>query len=305
MTPKHISTAANDRLGELRIMHENKEFYAPIKTGIKELDEAIGGITMPSMVAIGGPKKNAKTLFAVHLTMAIARAHRKILVPGSPERTERPLKIMYFHLEEVIQQLADRMALNLSDGMSKNRIRDIEMTQEDFDQYEKAVGEMNFFEVLVDDRTFGVDDIISEAVKNEADIIVIDTFNLLKGGRGANSQERLADISSRLLTARNNSRKTFIVIHHTNRETGEDLGTDALGRDADLRIKIAVKESAIVKQGMEGVAEITIENSRQAGSRAPFDVGLSFTGAKILNAATEIFDLNNFKTMIGDENGKL
>lgn len=294
---QHIEHIARKRLDDLIQRMGNPELYKPISFGIKELDEAAGGVVLPSFIAIGGPKKIGKTVVATHLAAEIAKSGRETVMMIDGKEHIMPVRVLTFHLEETRWQYADRLMTAIAPTTTRPMIRDLTLTEANMTELENAVVEMSNWELYMDDSTFDIATMIKMAKDMFCQVIIIDTFGLIRGGKGSSVQEKLADVSRELLYARNKDGITSIVIHHKNRD-GEDFGSDALGRDADLRISVSQPEDVIAGEGMEGVLRLSVENSRQAGGGQNVDVAASFSQNRIKSIATNVLKLPSFKSLI-------
>lgn len=289
--PQHIGALAEARIEDLQKRQANPELYRPISFGIPEVDESIGGVVLPSLIAIGGAKKIGKTVVAVHLASQIAKSGRMVpkrnpdgsIIMLDEEEVVCPLRVVTFHLEETRWQYADRVITSLSKTANRTMIRDLTLTDAHFSEMKEVQQILTMqWEMYMDDSVFDVTKMIELTKALEAQVMVVDTFNLARGGKGTSVQEKLADMSSQLLYARNRDAITSIVIHHKNRE-GEDFGSDALGRDADLRITVSQPSDVIcMTKGVEGILRLDTENSRQAKGGTHVDVAASFSQSKIM-----------------------
>jgi len=308
---QHIGRLAEARIADLRIRQEHPELYAPISFGVVGMDDAVGGIVLPSMIAVGGEKKIGKTVFGVHTAIQVAKSGR--FVPKRHSETGDkmigtdgaelvvPLRVLAFHLEETRWQYTDRVVTSQAPTTNRAVIRDLKLTEEHFAEMDEVQRELDaHYELYVDDSVFDADTMIKMALQYEAQVIVVDTFNLVRGGVGTNGQEKLAEISSKFLYARNKYGITSVILHHKNRQ-GLDFGSDALSRDADLRITVSQpKDVVVLDTDMEGVLRLHIENSRQAKGDQDIDVAVSFAQSRIRELKAVSMNFQHMETLIHD-----
>lgn len=272
-TPDHIRTIARNALDELKVRQSNPEAYRPISTGIPGLDDAFGGIVLPSYVAIGGKWKSGKTALATNIVNAIANAHRAMIKPGSEEKTE--VKVIYFHLEETQTQFAYRMMTMRTNEASRTKIRDLTLTDEDLQELEESAMQLDDKNVWMTDQVYSADACIAIAVSQGAHIMVVDTFDLLQDPGPANEVDRRAKISHKFLTARNQHGLTTIVVYQLN-EDGKAYGSRAIYRDCDLVMEVTQTVDSYTKEPVDGRLTITTRDGRQA--RGGDEVEVAFNG---------------------------
>lgn len=283
VAPRYISEILNDRILDIEVRIKNPHLYRPIPTGLPELDDAIGGIVLPSVVALAGRKKIGKTLFAVHLANAIALSEKMIT---EPDGTERPLKIVSYHLEEVQSAYADRILTSKTDRVTRPMIRDLKLTQEDIDDLRSVIPLYSNVEFLMSDHIFNIDEIIRTTIAIGADVQIIDTLNLVEGGVGTNGQEKQASVSKALIRARNDHNITTIAVHHLNAE-GRSFGSESTDRDADLILHVSQPDDIVFGDSMESVLRIETQDSRQAKGGVKVDCQASFSQSRLFPLPTK------------------
>lgn len=266
----NIGTLANETVNILRKRMENPELYRPISLGIPELGEIIGGLVLPSYVAIGGPAKKGKTTvmtaFANEITKPVVdeKGEKNRMIAG-PDGTEQELKIAYFHLEETAFQFSVRMLAMGTKTATRTIVRDLRLTAEHFVELEVRASELQVHNIHMTDSVFTADEILKIAREEKAQVIFVDTFNLLddkNAGSRMDESARLAAISKKFIEARNKEGITTIIAYQLN-DTGKQLGTRSAYRDADLILEIDVAKDSN-RQTIDGQLAIHVKPSRQA-----------------------------------------
>lgn len=300
-TLKHISDISAEALAKLKLQQANPELYRPIKIGIPEIDEIIGGIVIPSYVAVGGIAKIGKTSVLTHIANALAESGRKVI---GKDGKERDLAIGYYHLEEVQNQFAFRMLTMGTQSANRTKIRDLTLTEDDFRELDARQEELKERNIFMTDDTFAADKMIATATKDELDIIFVDTFNLMTGGQGANVQERMMSNSGRFIQARNTLGQTWIVAYQINDE-GKSFGSRTFARDCDLIMEVEKYEDQYSKEPTEGVLAINIRPSRQAKEATQKLVSFSPENNRIGPLKTTTFNFDKFEEIaaLGENTG--
>lgn len=268
-----IGTISLNAIKDLEMKQQHPEKYRPISFEIEELTNAIGGIVLPSYVAVGGPAKTGKTTVLTHIAQLVAMARRLVVRNGIPDQ---PLKVFYFHLEELKNQFAYRM-LTMGDDVTTTRtmIRDLTLTEENFTELHARQQQLDEIEIYMCDNVFTVDKMIEICLREGAQVMVIDTINLADDGSNIqNEAQRLSTTSQKLIAARNNHGLTSLVAYQLN-DDGKALNSRALYRDPDLILEISVPRDSS-KEIIDGQLTIEVKPSRQG--KANVKVNVAFSG---------------------------
>ena len=274
---EQIGKLSHDTLDELREWQKDPEKYRPIKTNIKKLDRAIGGILEGSYVVIGGKWKSGKTTVAQHIATILGIANRG--------------KVLYVLLEEQKRQMAIRSMTRLSPTIIRDDVRDLTLTEEDFAELDIAANMLDKVNMEVDDSLSRVQQIIDYVKDTDIQWIVIDYFQLLTDKVGRTENERLEGISRLIVEARNKLGKTFVVVYQLGQKTGKAHGSSALYRDADVILEIKKGEEENTEEEIAGSMFIDVLPGRSCPGGAHVEIGFSGAHSRIMDMP--VFDAEN------------
>lgn len=272
---KVIKDIAQGVYDDLVQRHKEPEKYRPIHTKIERLDEAIGGIVIPSYVAIGGSAKVGKTSVGLHIGSVLGASKRG--------------KIIYYTLEELEWQMGARAIARMSVNVTRTQIRDLLITEEGFKEIKDIVNLLGYVDMWVEDKFYDVDKLIEHAIKNKALIAIVDYFQYLEGGEGRNEVERLRNNSRKFVRARNDHNLTTIMIYQKG-DTGRADYTRAVYKDPDLVIEVEESIDYVTEKAIEGSLTLTVLPSRQAKRVKKIEVGFDGEHNRITNIPMLEFD---------------
>lgn len=204
-----------------------------IPTGITPLDEHFLGFRPGDYGVISGRTGEGKT------TLALFMAHSAFM---------SGYKVSYITLEMPREQIFEKLDA-LATGISINKIKRLNLTQEEIQRYEQKAQEIaqKQTDINVHDRTGSCSVVTVEAILNQdaPDILFVDSIYLMRSIQGKSQWESIKETSNRLKQLAMKYRKPIIVLSQVNRDGanairgGELPGldtlsySDALGQDAD------------------------------------------------------------------------
>ncbi len=261
---EHLSVIAQRRVEDLRERQKDPEKYKPLSTGIPDLDNLVGGIVRPSYVGILGMAKRGKSSMAVHLAMTLGQTMK--------------VKVLFYQLEELKWQFADRALVAASENVDRTKIRDVVLSSDELDELDAIAKSWNENNVMlyVDDQLVNIETIGHDAINNKAGLIVVDTANLLTGGKG-DRLERLDYYSARFKDLRNRYGIGVIALFQLNEKTNRAYGSSAVYKDADLVLTMEQAMDEELETEIPGMLDIRIDASRQSGTGK---LTVAFDGSK-------------------------
>lgn len=294
-SPAPLREVSRARIEELNIQRKDPALYAPVPTGIFELDRLIGGLPKSDawIGVVLAPKKIGKT------TLAMALAHQWCLRTGK--------KAIYFGLEELRFQFADRMLADLAD-INRRNIFMRKLDEDDIANMERSIFKMSE-NLYVQDDTFTVDQAVKE-MGDKFDLAIFDNLQLHeRDGRGSD-REQLEKIGRRFVHYRNERRKSFMVVAQES-DAGRSHGSDEILRGMDFGFRLCeVYEEIVNEKGkkekgdpIEWEREIEVLRSRNMASgriRIAFDGKHNRIGnpGGIPLGGTNEFDLKRFQALV-------
>ena len=193
-----FSTAMTRALDVAAAAHKRGGKLSGLTTGFIDLNAALGGLHPSDLVILAGRPGMGKTALAANIAFNAAKAFRL-------ERDQRGNTtvvdggvVAFFSLEMSQEQLATRLMAEHS-RVPGNRIRQGELTQEEFERFSICAGELERLNLYIDDTPA----LTVAAVRTRArrlmrqrglGLIVIDYLQLLQGGSRRN-EGRVQELS--------------------------------------------------------------------------------------------------------------
>lgn len=258
---KTLKQILNERIIELKERQKTPEKYRPIATGLRDLDMYISGVSMPSYVAIAGPAKGAKTATLQHIMTVLSdagRGHSAI-----------------YSIEEMLWQWADRV-LSANSGVERNKIRDLTLTEDDFESFMEVAEVMNN-DLILQDTVITAANIIKDAKARNISIAAVDGVQLLMDFPNLPGKERLERISRMFYESRNKDNITWLTTWQLN-DDGTIHGSRQAYKDADLAMQVGPVIDSTTEKPIPGQISLDITHSRVSG-RNDKPINLLFSGA--------------------------
>jgi archaellum biogenesis ATPase FlaH len=286
MSPKNIAALGQEVIDALKSRMESPEEWKPRRTGLEDFDKIVR-ILPGRIYTIEGKEKSAKTTLAVHMAKALACNDKS--------------KVLYIQCEESSFDMGVRVLTSLTADVDRNHIMDMKLTEQHFEELQSAQKKTQKMNFDVEDRTFTTDGIFKLIRSTQANVIIVDYFQLLsdKIANARTSSERFSEISMKIVRFKNDFRDdkgaliplTFFLIAQLN----EDLKvnqTRQLGRDIDQAIRITEVQDAISGGSIDGTLKIKSDRGRIGHGG---ECVLSFNGAhsRVGNAFPVIDDTGN------------
>ena len=166
-----------------------------ISTGIKDLDNKLGGFHPSDLLVIAGRPGMGKTAFALNLAVNVAN---EVLNHRGPERLQGP--VLFFSLEMSSDQLASRI-LSFEAEVNGNSIRNGSITEEQFNklvEYQRALKDLPLY--LDDTPGITVPMMRARARRlkrqhGNLSLILVDYIQLIEG-TGKNTEDRVRLVSA-------------------------------------------------------------------------------------------------------------
>jgi len=183
---KEVLTGAFDRIDEL---HREKGKLRGMPTGLKDLDNLLGGLQKSDLVILAARPSVGKTSLALDIARAAAIRYKKA--------------VGIFSLEMSKEQLVDRLiSAEAGVDMWKMRTGKLSEANDDFPRIGHAMSELSESSIFIDD--FANTNIIELRTKarrlqmeHGLDLIILDYLQLMEGtsGKGGSSDNRVQEIA--------------------------------------------------------------------------------------------------------------
>jgi replicative DNA helicase len=232
-----------------------------VKTGIRELDEVIGGLFMTEVTVVAGRPGSAKSATSFQISEHISEVLKIPLLMFSFEMKANLIFARYI--------------------AAKTGIPVIKQMERSYSAYE-----LNKIEEVVEkmiDARFHIDDVcgrsiefVLEMMRNAAasgvKVFVIDYIGLVEGQKGANRQEEVAYVSRALKQEAMELNVAVLLLSQLNRETEKTANgrgsasnlseSDQLTRDAGTIIIVHREELTNANSREAGIIELIVAKNR-------------------------------------------
>lgn len=236
-TPAEIATEATHRAQE-RIESRGLADYT-MRTGIKQLDEAMSGIRPGDFILVSGKEKSGKTSLAFNIMEHIVFEQGKRAIAVS--------------LEMKLPEIADRMIASIG-RINFTNILNGWMSNEESDQFVAAAKKMSGGKFQIRDDLFSLPQIIAalrqhKAAHPDLEFAIIDYLQLVdsdKVGKDDSREQIIAKTSRTLRRAAGELNLGMLLLVQLN-EDGQVRESRAPGMDCTAHIRIEPSEEEGLK----------------------------------------------------------
>jgi replicative DNA helicase len=195
-----FSTALASAINNAEAAFKRSGKTVGVATGFHELDKMLGGLHASDLIVLAGRPSMGKTALATNIAFNAAKAFVAANAPGVKKTGEDGAVVGFFSLEMSAEQLATRMLAEES-GISSDKIRRGEVSNEDFNKFIAASSRLQELKFFIDDTpALSVSSLRTRARRLQRQqglgLIVIDYLQLLRPPNQMRAQEnRVQEIS--------------------------------------------------------------------------------------------------------------
>ncbi|MEZ5878499.1 MAG: replicative DNA helicase [Tepidamorphaceae bacterium] len=170
-----------------------------ISTGLRDVDELLGGMQPSDLVILAGRPAMGKTALATNIAYSMAQMHRTETQQDGREKTVNGAIVGFFSLEMSAEQLATRI-LSERTSVGSDRIRRGKIQPDEFQRLVDAAQELERIPLFID-ATGGltIAQLAARArrLKRQRglDMLVVDYLQLLQGSSKRASDSRVQEIT--------------------------------------------------------------------------------------------------------------
>lgn len=193
-------SAVTEAVNTANAAYERGGGMAGISTGLIDLDKKLGGLHPSDLLILAGRPSMGKTSLATNIAYNVAKAYKKGKKPDGSEGAVDGGVVGFFSLEMSAEQLASRILAEASE-ISSHKIRQGDMTENEFRRFIEAAKELEQCPLFIDDTpALPIAQLAARARRlkrtHGLDLIVIDYLQLCRGtGSGDNRVNEIAEIS--------------------------------------------------------------------------------------------------------------
>jgi replicative DNA helicase len=221
-----------------------------IATGLRDLDQRMGGFQNSDLIIIAGRPAMGKTSLATNIAFNMARAWRGEKQPDGALKTVNGAIVGFFSLEMSAEQLATRIVAEQS-AISSYKIRQGKITEQEFYRLSDVAAEIEKMPLYID-QTGGISiaQLVARArrLKRQRglDVLFIDYLQLLSGSakKGDNRVQEVTEITTGLKALAKELNVPVIALSQLSR--GVESRDDKRPQLQDLRESGSIEQDADV-----------------------------------------------------------
>lgn len=222
-----------DAYDRIEALYKNKGALRGLKTGFRELDKKTAGLQRGDLIIIGARPAMGKTTFAQNLAYNVATRN------GGKG-------VLFYSMEMANNEIVDRMVSDIS-GVDAWKIRNANLSDDDFAKIGDALGEMNEVPLYLDDSSsmtiLELQNKTRRAVHDHnIGLVIIDYLQLLQGSDryAGNRVQEVTEISRGLKTLARELEIPVVAL--------AQLSRGVTGRDDPRPILSDLRESGSIEQ---------------------------------------------------------
>ncbi|ABC21215.1 replicative DNA helicase [Rhodospirillum rubrum] len=180
--------------------HKREGQLAGVPSLLVDLDKKLGGLHDSDLLILAGRPSMGKTALATTIAFNAATFFRQEAQAGEPSKA-----VAFFSLEMSAEQLATRILSERAE-VSSHRLRTGELANEDFDRVLQVATQLHSIPLFIDDTpALSVGAMRTRCRRlarshggggNGLGLIVVDYLQLLQGGKGERSENRVQEVSA-------------------------------------------------------------------------------------------------------------
>lgn len=195
---KPFRSALFEALDAAQAAYRDPDKISGITTGLKSLNEQIGGLHKTDLVILAGRPAMGKTALATNIAFAAAKRWRDDREAGIELNRSRGCPVAFFSLEMSADQLAARIVADRA-GVKSEEMRRGRITGAQFEDLTRAVHEIEDLPLFIDDTpALSIAGLYTRARRmrrlHNIGLVVVDYLQLLHGS-AARPESRVQEIS--------------------------------------------------------------------------------------------------------------
>ncbi|WP_142848700.1 replicative DNA helicase [Telmatospirillum sp. J64-1] len=184
----HMAEAAHKRAGQL----------SGVPTGLRDLDKKLGGLHPSDLLILAGRPSMGKTALATNIAFNAAKRYREEVDALGNRKAADGAVVAFFSLEMSAEQLATRILSEQAEVQS-HKIRQGEMSNEEFQRLVLAAQELHALKLYIDDTpALSISAVRTRCRRlkrqNGLGLVVVDYLQLLRGS-STRSENRVQEVS--------------------------------------------------------------------------------------------------------------
>ncbi|MBF0332977.1 MAG: replicative DNA helicase [Alphaproteobacteria bacterium] len=179
--------------------HQREGKLSGVPSGLIDMDKKLGGLHPSDLIILAGRPSMGKTALATNMAFNAAQAYREERDALGNRKTADGAVIAFFSLEMSAEQLATRILSERAE-ISSHKIRQGELSHEEFDRLVQASQELHRLPLFIDDTpALSVSAVRTRARRlkrqHNLGMIIVDYLQLLRGSAGQKVENRVQEVS--------------------------------------------------------------------------------------------------------------
>ncbi len=245
-----FSTAMATAIDMAARAYERDGGLSGIATGLRDLDQRMGGFQNSDLIILAGRPAMGKTSLATNIAFNMAKAYQGEKQPDGAIKTVNGAIVGFFSLEMSAEQLATRIIAEQA-GISSYKIRQGKITEQEFYRLSDVAAEIEKMPLYID-QTGGISiaQLVARArrLKRQRglDVLFIDYLQLLSGSakKGDNRVQEVTEITTGLKALAKELNVPIIALSQLSR--GVESRDDKRPQLQDLRESGSIEQDADV-----------------------------------------------------------
>ncbi|MCV2880734.1 replicative DNA helicase [Actibacterium sp. XHP0104] len=184
--------AVTDAVNVANAAYQRDGGLAGISTGLIDMDGKLGGLHKSDLLILAGRPSMGKTSLATNIAYNIAKAYRKGQRPDGTEGALEGGVVGFYSLEMSAEQLAGRILAEASE-ISSHKIRQGDMTEEEFRRFVEAAKRLESCPLFIDDTpALPISQLAARARRlkrtHGLDVLIVDYLQLVRPASAKDSR---------------------------------------------------------------------------------------------------------------------
>lgn len=193
-----FGTVLVEAVKQAEAAHKRQGKLSGVPTGLIDMDKRLGGLHPSDLLILAGRPSMGKTSLATNIAFNAAKAYKEEVDALGNKVAVDGAKVAFFSLEMSAEQLAARILAEQAE-ISSHKIRQGEMSNEEFERLVVAAQELHRLPLFIDDTpalSISAVRTRSRRLKRQhgLGLIVVDYLQLLRGS-GSHSENRVQEVS--------------------------------------------------------------------------------------------------------------
>ncbi|MEW5726544.1 MAG: replicative DNA helicase [Pseudomonadota bacterium] len=193
-----FGTVLVEAVKQAEAAHKRQGKLSGVPTGLIDMDKRLGGLHPSDLLILAGRPSMGKTSLATNIAFNAAKAYKEEVDALGNKVAVDGAKVAFFSLEMSAEQLAARILAEQAE-ISSHKIRQGEMSNEEFERLVIAAQELHRLPLFIDDTpalSISAVRTRSRRLKRQhgLGLIVVDYLQLLRGS-GSHSENRVQEVS--------------------------------------------------------------------------------------------------------------